>query len=48
MFGAEASMELQYFNPSGLTITMICLHADGMWFDPRGVLWIQTDDGAVY
>ena len=19
---------------------------DGLWFDPRGVLWIQTDDGA--
>ncbi len=22
------------------------LSPDGMWFDPRGVLWIQTDDGA--
>ena len=33
-------------NLSGLTDNNDLSSPDGMWFDPRGVLWIQTDDGA--
>ncbi|KAF5303863.1 hypothetical protein FQR65_LT18927 [Abscondita terminalis] len=32
----DAANPRNYSDPEG----------DGMWFDPRGVLWIQTDDGA--
>ncbi|KRI51522.1 PhoX family protein [Acinetobacter pittii] len=45
LFGAEASM-VSNINLSGLTDNNDLSSPDGMWFDPRGVLWIQTDDGA--
>lgn len=45
LFGAEAKMA-QNINLSGLTDNNDLSSPDGMWFDPRGVLWIQTDDGA--
>ena len=45
LFGAEASMDAN-INLSGLTDNNDLSSPDGMWFDPRGVLWIQTDDGA--
>ncbi|NKG35808.1 PhoX family protein [Acinetobacter junii] len=45
LFGAEASMAAN-INLSGLTDNNDLSSPDGMWFDPRGVLWIQTDDGA--
>ena len=45
LFGSEASMDSN-INLSGLTDNNDLSSPDGMWFDPRGVLWIQTDDGA--
>ncbi len=45
LFGAEAKM-LENVNLSGLTDNNDFSSPDGMWFDHRGVLWIQTDDGA--
>jgi len=45
LFGAEASMASN-INLSSLTDNNDLSSPDGMWFDPRGVLWIQTDDGA--
>lgn len=45
LFGAEAKMA-QNINLSGLNDNNDLSSPDGMWFDPRGVLWIQTDDGA--
>ncbi len=45
LFGAEAAMASN-INLSGLTDSNDFSSPDGMWFDPRGVLWIQTDDGA--
>ena len=45
LFGAEADA-LNNVNLSGLTGHNDFSSPDGMWFDPRGVLWIQTDDGA--
>ncbi|MGR0306930.1 PhoX family protein [Acinetobacter beijerinckii] len=45
LFGSEASMAAN-INLSGLTDNNDLSSPDGMWFDPRGVLWIQTDDGA--
>ncbi|MGN5755450.1 PhoX family protein [Acinetobacter calcoaceticus] len=45
LFGAEASTASN-INLSGLTDNNDLSSPDGMWFDPRGVLWIQTDDGA--
>lgn len=45
LFGAEASMASN-INLSGLTDNNDFSSPDGMWFDPRGVLWIETDDGA--
>ncbi|SEO41433.1 PhoX family protein [Acinetobacter sp. yr461] len=45
LFGAEASMASN-INLSGLTDNNDLSSPDGMWFDSRGVLWIQTDDGA--
>ena len=33
-------------NLSGLNDNNDLSSPDGMWFDPRGILWIQTDDGA--
>ena len=45
LFGAEAAMATN-INLSGLNDNNDLSSPDGMWFDPRGVLWIQTDDGA--
>ncbi|WP_296277471.1 PhoX family phosphatase [uncultured Acinetobacter sp.] len=45
LFGAEAKMASN-INLSGLNDNNDLSSPDGMWFDPRGVLWIQTDDGA--
>ncbi|MUR92093.1 PhoX family phosphatase [Acinetobacter baumannii] len=45
LFGAEAAMASN-INLSGLTDNNDFSSSDGMWFDPRGVLWIETDDGA--
>ncbi|MPS62795.1 PhoX family phosphatase [Acinetobacter sp.] len=45
LFGAEALMASN-INLSGLTDNNDFSSPDGMWFDPRGVLWIETDDGA--
>ncbi|HGY4637583.1 TPA: PhoX family phosphatase [Acinetobacter baumannii] len=45
LFGAEAAMASN-INLSGLTDNNDFSSPDGMWFDPRGVLWIETDDGA--
>ena len=45
LFGAEAAMASN-INLSGLNDNNDLSSPDGMWFDPRGVLWIQTDDGA--
>ena len=45
LFGAEAKMASN-INISGLNDNNDLSSPDGMWFDPRGVLWIQTDDGA--
>lgn len=33
-------------NLSGLTANNDLASPNGLYFDPRGVLWIQTDDGA--
>ena len=45
LFGSEAAMASN-INLSGLSDNNDLSSPDGMWFDPRGVLWIQTDDGA--
>ncbi|MCJ8145799.1 PhoX family phosphatase [Acinetobacter sp. A3.8] len=45
LFGAEAAMD-PTINLSGLTDANDLSSPDGMWFDTRGVLWLQTDDGA--
>ena len=45
LFGAEAKMASN-INLSALNDNNDLSSPDGMWFDPRGVLWIQTDDGA--
>lgn len=45
LFGAETTMASN-INLSGLNDNNDLSSPDGMWFDPRGILWIQTDDGA--
>lgn len=45
VFGSNAGAEPD-FNRSGLTLDNEFGGPDGLWFDPRGVLWIQTDNGA--
>lgn len=45
LFGAEASMNAN-INLSGLTDNNDFSSPDGMWFDSRGILWLQTDDSA--
>ena len=44
LFGAQADAA-SAINLSGLTDANDFSSPDGMWFDSRGVLWIQTDDG---
>lgn len=46
LFGAQADADPARVNLSGLTDDNDFSSPDGIWFDPRGVLWIQTDDGA--
>lgn len=49
LFGAQAQTDTKTNNVenlSNLTDNNDFSSPDGMWFDPRGVLWIQTDDGA--
>lgn len=45
VFGSNASADPD-FNISGLTLDNEFGSPDGLWFDQRGVLWIQTDNGA--
>lgn len=46
LFGAEADADPATINLSGLTADNDFSSPDGLWFDNRGLLWIQTDDGA--
>ena len=45
MFGAPAAGDVE-INMSGLTDLNQFASPDGMVFDPRGILWVQTDNGA--
>ncbi len=45
LFGSRSSYGAQ-INASQLTDDNDFSSPDGLWFDPRGLLWIQTDDGA--
>lgn len=45
LFGSRAEY-IPGVNLSGLTPENDLSSPDGLWFDPRGLLWIQTDDGA--
>lgn len=45
LFGARASYPADV-NLSALSDNNDFSSPDGIWFDPRGLLWIQTDDGA--
>lgn len=45
LFGARAD-DAANINVSGLTADNDFSSPDGIWSDSRGVLWIQTDDGA--
>ncbi|MDM4771012.1 PhoX family phosphatase [Solimonas sp. SE-A11] len=42
----EAAAYQANVNVSSLKASNDFSSPDGLWFDPRGVLWIQTDDGA--
>ncbi|MFV0679909.1 PhoX family protein [Ottowia sp.] len=44
LFGAQADAAADV-NLSGLTDVNDFSSPDGLYFDPRGLLWIQTDDG---
>ena len=44
-FGAPAGADPETINRSGLTADNQFAGPDGLFFDPRGVLWIQTDNG---
>ncbi len=45
LFAAEQTSAAN-INLSGLTAVNDFSSPDGLYFDPRGMLWIQTDDGA--
>ncbi|MDT0633908.1 PhoX family phosphatase [Salinisphaera sp. W335] len=45
VFGSNANADPS-FNISGLTLDNEFGGPDGLWFDRRGVLWVQTDNGA--
>lgn len=45
LFGARADADPEKINVSGLVDDNDFSSPDGLWFDSRGVLWIQTDDG---
>ncbi|MDE0842617.1 MAG: PhoX family phosphatase, partial [Psychrobacter pacificensis] len=44
LFGAPSNLSAE--NLSQLSASNDLSSPDGLYFDPRGVLWIQTDDGA--
>ena len=44
-FGSNATADPAY-NISGLDLDNELGSPDGIWMDPRGLLWIQTDNGA--
>ena len=46
LFGAESDADPATVNLSGLNETNDFSSPDGLWFDRRGLLWIQTDDSA--
>lgn len=46
LFGSPATADATNVNVSGLTHANDFSSPDGIWFDPRGIAWIQTDDGA--
>jgi secreted PhoX family phosphatase len=46
VFAAQADADPALVNVSGLSDDNDMSSPDGLWFDPRGLLWIQTDDGA--
>lgn len=45
LFGSSADASSDY-NVSGLTADNEFSSPDGLFIDPRGVIWIQTDDGS--
>lgn len=45
-FGARASYTDPQVNVSNLDDSNDFSSPDGLWFDKRGLLWLQTDDGA--
>lgn len=45
LFGAQSDASAAAVNLSGLNANNDFSSPDGLWFDDRGVLWIQTDDG---
>lgn len=47
LFGAEAAADPDNINISGLTDDNDFSSPDGLYFDQRGLLWIQTDDSAI-
>lgn len=46
VFAAQENADPALVNVSGLTAGNDMSSPDGLWFDGRGMLWIQTDDGA--
>ena len=46
LFGAQADANAELINVSALTADNDFSSPDGLWFDARGMLWIQTDDSA--
>jgi len=46
LVGAQSDADTSTINVSALTAENDFSSPDGLWFDSRGVLWIQTDDGA--
>lgn len=46
LFGAEADDVASNVNLSDLDDSNDFSSPDGLWCDPRGVMWVQTDDGA--
>lgn len=46
LFAARAGSAAGSINLSSLSEDNDFSSPDGLWFDPRGIAWIQTDDGA--
>lgn len=47
LFGSDADADDSSINLSGLDASNEFSSPDGIFIDPRGVLWIQTDDSAL-